>query len=346
MKFTLAFLLLLIIHLFGHGQYNARCKNDSNYIYIHNTCFHRDSVNFPYDPLDTNFVGLYFKDNSFKVIEGKYYDFYISRISKVNNGYLIDAQTIIDSSVVFVKIVSFDNKKTKNKKLKKGNTYKINLYRYFYNPLQSHPEYRRIFNIVLDNKVVSIVGNGFRYVFVSPNIIGKTFVNQNDILNFEKTVSDNELKVNQFINKFIQNLFLNKDTSSFNDYFDKHQFVSISNALIYCNHMYFTPNQVLNDFEDKQPKKITCRRNDTYLNENSPYHIFIGILRENSLAKTMLNSCPCKIENVSTKIIYINDKFYTIRSQIIFSNTAKLNITFVLFKAGNEFKITAISNNI
>jgi hypothetical protein len=92
--------------------------------------------------------------------------------------------------------------------------------------------------------------------------------------------------------------------------------------------------------------KITCRRNGPYLNENSPYHIFLGILRENSLAKTILNSCPCKIENVSTKIIYINDKFYTIRSQIIFSNTAKLNITFVLFKAGNEFKITAISNNI
>jgi len=160
---------------------NIDKSKDSSYVLIQNVYYHKDSVFFKYDSLETYHLQYITNDNSFLINDSKYYSFKVISIYKLEDAFFIQLQTQIDNRNVIAYVVSV-NLKDKNKdKIKIGKTYRMKLLRYYEKPLSRSIEYKKNYDLMIGNHLVSILSTGwFPYIFVTQNLRGLNYINEID----------------------------------------------------------------------------------------------------------------------------------------------------------------------
>ncbi|MDR2980224.1 MAG: hypothetical protein LBV02_07285 [Bacteroidales bacterium] len=123
-------------------------------------------------------------DLSFLLQEDSCYDFKITGIKSLPEGYIMQARTCVDSLNVRAYLVTPKGYPIKSvqKRIKRGKNYRLHLRRYFLLPARVGIEAGSTVDVMLGNKVISINENGeYTYLFTSLDMEGLYQIKSRDV---------------------------------------------------------------------------------------------------------------------------------------------------------------------
>ena len=262
MKRILCLMLFFVqMHYIYSQTFDRSKEKDTSYIMIQNVYYHKDSINFLYDPLDVGFKQYVTNDNAFLVTDTTYYNFLICDIYKLEKGYFITAYTKILDSTVRVQIISLKERIFYKNKIKKGQYYQMKLTRYFEMPLRRGIESKTIYGVMVGEKSVGVLSTGwFPYLFVTQNLRGLEYRDSASIVNIEKDIKKLENELHVFLYQVIKSLSFKEDSNLLVNYFDTSQ-VKKSLKLYNCFSMGFSPSDVV-IYPSKKVEKFNWERHN------------------------------------------------------------------------------------
>lgn len=274
-----------------------------------------DSI--PVDPLIPKSVQIRINNFDFLIKENVYYNFFVSQIRPLNEGYLIECQTIIDTYKVYVYIITNKNSIfSKGKKIKKYHTYSLCLKKYFEKPSLPGIEISKIHDVMLGENTICVYSTGlFNYLHTSFNLEGLTYLDSNQVKKkierFENAKSDFDKIVCQFVNKISYNdnnnlLFQILDTNQLIKCFKKYNWSVFGRS----------PSFYLTDDPYPPSKKDPVNWVRSYkINSFEFNDMFWAMLKEDyKLPKIKQNekdSILCK--DISIELLFLNIDIFTIR---------------------------------
>lgn len=159
--------LLLLLSFFLIGVYAQ--NNGKN-----------DSTSFPVDPLAPRKPLLIINDYAFIINEDSTYSFKIYKtIKRIKNAYYIRAYTKVMDSTIRVDIVEPRTNIKEGERIRSGNTYTMQLKRYYPYYLVNHDSHynlQYIYNFLFGKKVVLFQPFCCTYVFTTDNLEGLRYV--------------------------------------------------------------------------------------------------------------------------------------------------------------------------
>ncbi len=201
--------------LSSQPEIKIRRDAKAHYIYIQ-----KDSNTIILDPLDTlHWQQIINDDFAFLYSDSVYYDCKVLRIDDFKEGYGVLVGSKIDNIPVRGYVITTNSNISKNKKIRVGRKYKMKLKRYFEKPVSRPIEGRSAYDVLIDTNVISVFSTGsFCYLFVSPNLIGLSYIEplQSDSIEFIK--KKKEIELSPFIYEFINSISNKKDTSLLKQY--------------------------------------------------------------------------------------------------------------------------------
>ena len=168
--------LLLLLSFFVIGIYAQ--NNGKN-----------DSTSFPVDPLAPRHPNVIIRDYDFIINEDSTYLFRIGPIRRIKNAYYIRAHTKVMDSTINVRIIVPKANTTRGDKIRRGNTYTMQLKRFYpYNLKYGLPDhYKYNYNFLFGKKLVIYQVFGGAYIFMTDNLEGLRYI------------SDTNKKQNEYI---------------------------------------------------------------------------------------------------------------------------------------------------
>jgi len=307
-------LLTFVQTQYIHSQTRDRSKEkDTSYIMIKNVYYHKDSINFLYDPLDVGFQQIRANDNAFLVTDTIYYNFLIDDVRNLKKGYFISAYTKIQDSLVYVQIISLKERMFYKNKIKKGDLYPMKLIRYSEMPLHRSIEYKAIYDVMVGEKSVGVLSTGWSYLFITQNLRGLEYLDSASISHIETDIKKIEEKLYIFLYQVIKSLSFKEDSSLLVNYFDTFQ---VKKSFKYYNKkfMYFSPN--LEEQPIYPPKKV--EKNNWQIHDiktNNFYSWFWGIINYFYLSQIPINRENKEIDfdDFAIKVLDFHDELYTVR---------------------------------
>lgn len=337
MKIIVSIIFVLFYYNQAFSQ-NTNVDNSNSYITINNVMYHKDSINFRYDVLDTGFRQIVNNDLSFLIEEGNYYDFKVYKISKRSNSYFINASTVINDTIVLVDIITFNrNWDNKNKnKIRPGKYYKIKLQRYFKNPLYNGIEYKPIYNVMLGKEAIGVLSTGYiDYLFVSQNLSGLNYADSSQIINIEKDKLKYEEKIHTFLFQVVKSITFAEDSSLLINYIDSIQIKESLRTYPITVLGGFSPSEPISNYQPKKiPKEIWFN-----IDTNSFNTWFWQVLKENYRLPQSNNKNNFQNDDVETDILYLQNDIFTVRVKwSIPSSNEVFNAVFII-KKESDFKV-------
>ena len=176
--------LLLLLSFFLIGVYAQ--NNGKN-----------DSTSFPIDPLGPQDPVVITQDYAFIINEDSTYLFRIYRpIRRIKNAYYIKADTKVMDSTISVKIIVPKTNTTRGEKVRSGNTYTLQLKRYYPYYLRHGLHHHDNYNFLFGKKLVTFQAIACSYVFTTDNLEGLRYV------------SDTNKKQNEYISTISPESFI------------------------------------------------------------------------------------------------------------------------------------------
>lgn len=176
----------------------------------------------PKDPLEGTFIRN--KNLSFLLHEDSCYNFYISDIIPLPDGYIILASTEVDGYCVYPYIVTPKKNpdiKIRQKKIKKGNCYKLRLRKYFLLPASVGIESGRIIDVMMGNRTMSVNENGFySYLFTSFDIEGLYQIKDQEVAIRKRKFQEEELNLKNSVLPFLEYISYRKYADNLFDIVD------------------------------------------------------------------------------------------------------------------------------
>lgn len=166
--------LLLLLSLFVIGVYAQNNKKN-------------DSISFPVDPLAPQNPSVIIRDYDFIINEDSTYSFKIFKPRRIKNAYYIGAYTKVMDSTINVRIIVPKTNTTKGDKIRSGNTYTMQLRRYYPYYLQHGLHYNYNYNFLFGKKLVIYQVFAGAYIFMTDNLEGLRYI------------SDTNKKQNEYI---------------------------------------------------------------------------------------------------------------------------------------------------
>lgn len=168
---------------------------------------------FPKDPLDSIWdyrASIINTDLSFLIEEDSCYDFCVMKIYSLPSGYIILTKSQINNYNVWAYIVTpkkCPDIKYIQKRIKRGENYKLHLRRYFLLPAQAGIEYGITVDVMLGKKTIGINENGYySYLFTSFDIEGLYQIKSKEILRRKLKFKEEESKIKNSIVPFLEHI--------------------------------------------------------------------------------------------------------------------------------------------
>lgn len=213
-------ILILLKYQYNYSQPSGNIK-DSTYLIINNSLTHKDSILFPYDALDVGFKQIINNDFSFLIEDSSYYNFTVSEIHKLKNGYGILLTSRICDTNTYTYVISRGKGVKNGEKIKVGNTYKMKLTRYFPEPLILSIEYPKIYDVMIGTEIIPVMATGlFSYIFITQNLNGLHYIDSLNAMDIKNEIKDDELRIQDFIYEFINSISTQNDTTDLLSFVD------------------------------------------------------------------------------------------------------------------------------
>lgn len=321
-------------------------EKDTSYIAIKNVYYHKDSINFLYDPLDVGFKQIIVNDNAFLVTDTTYYDFLIYDIRKIQNGYFISAHTKIQEMPVRVQIISMDEKLFYKNKIKKGKHYRMKLTRYFETPLKRGIEHMPTYNVMVGRKSVAVLSTGyFAYLFVTQNLQGLEYLDSASITHIETSSKKLKNDLHDFLYQIIPSLSFKEDTALLVNYFDTSQ---VKKSLK-CYKVSFISTWTSDYNSPYPPKKIEKYPWQNYGIKINRFHsLFWGAIDKFYLSLIPINrgNREYDFDNFAVKVLDVHNGLYTIRVRWKIHSHKPLTFqaVFVVKRYDKTFKVVGFNN--
>jgi len=307
----------------------------SNPIFSQNLQDRRDFEKkmLPKDPLEPEKPLIWNNSIDFLINDSLYYDVKIRNIHSLKNGYLINANTNTDDYSGYITIFTAKEKERNCQKIEVGNTYKMQLMRYYEIPTIKSNEAILIYDVMLGKNTMNILSTVcYNYFLVTHNLKGLCYIDSAIVENEKKTIEFKETAIREIAYNFVNYITFEYDTAIVPKYMDIRQ---IKRSL--CNHsQYFYKNKI--DKECPPPRRMpTNKPAILFLKFNT---IFNHILKEDYYLpkkKTTYPDYHLSKENINTKILYysIKDNIYTVR---IKWRLPKMSHDYVVIVSMKEYK--------
>lgn len=308
------------------------------------------------DPLDS--IYPYFSvrgqadSASFMIKENHNYLFTIDNIYRIRNGYIIEAETKIDSIVVLCYIVSPKINSNHSAPMQIKQTYELQLNRYFFTPSQVSTESVDVSDILLGNRTLSINKDGYYcYLFSCRNIIG-SYIKDRQTVESEKNLFVNDsMQLTSTIKDFIamvSSSYSQDELYSMIDTLAVKKTISAYGIYIQGR----SPSDFLLNYHKMKKKKWFFFNSPSYyyskkeLKRQSTYQIFSSMLKRDydlPLQDSVNNN---KIFLIDIKLLYYLNNVYTIQARWCNSEINKRYVIILnLKKQGNNFMIVGFNKS-
>ena len=320
-----------------------------------------DSTSFPVDPLAPRDPLLIINDYAFIINEDSTYSFKIKiykPIKRIKNAYYIDATTKVMDSTIHVVIIEPRTNIKEGEKIRSGNTYTMQLKRYYPYYLvnqDDHYKIQPIYNFLFGKKVVLFQPFFSTYVFTTDNLEGFRYVSdtnkqQNEdipnispesfiymILQKDSLKIRQEIDVSSVLSKYKQFRYSTKI---------KHKRLRRK----YCRILNWPPGTKVLKFPSSRVKKGRYIRskiqkvkseeqdeNKLFLILTEPYHYY----DDDRFQTFNIDS----VNIIESKLMYSKPPYYTYRVIWDYAPRPKQkNVTFLTIKnKDNHFKLVGIS---
>lgn len=251
----------------------------------------------------------------FLVENDKYYDFRILNISENNGGYIVEADTYIDS--FRVEVIILTSKKsytTRSLKIKQSQKYRLALKRYFEIPVFAGVENTPINDVLLGTHIHSIVTIGnFNYLFTSLNLDGLEYIDSSKTIPLFQKYYDNKTDIQDVVYSFINQITYELKNCNIIDYVDTFQLKR--NLKHYSTDFYF--NLYVNEqnyyYSPKNIKKFPWKSYN--VNPDVFNSVFWFMIKYYYNLPLISESTKGKIESkdIKTELLYTSNDLYTIR---------------------------------
>jgi hypothetical protein len=221
-------ILFILSTITAHAQsYMDLHRNDTSYLLIKNVWYHKDSIDFLFDPLETYFSKIVLSDDfAFLIKDSIFYDYKIRDIYKIKRGFFITLETRTEDTNIIVKVISFKHPKEKgsNKiKIKIGDTYKMRLVRYNKYPLIKSFEHHYNYDILIGKEAIGIASAGsYSYLFITDNLDGLYYIDSTTSANTYNYSKKARQQIHDFVYNVIRSMTFKEDSSKLNLYMDTH----------------------------------------------------------------------------------------------------------------------------
>ncbi len=219
-KYILMFIILAL--QLTYTQLFAVSNNSKTlFLSINYKCDSRDSMPIYKDPLEAGWQEMKHNSLDFLINDTSYYPFTVFDIHKYKQGYGIWATTRLHDTNIYVYIISIKGESIKTEKVKQGQTYRMNLKRYYEHPLATSAEFKQIYDVMLNEKNVGILSIGqFSYLFVTNNLVGLHYVDSVQANPLKKQILDYSTKLQVFVNSFVKAISFSEDSMYLSNYVD------------------------------------------------------------------------------------------------------------------------------
>lgn len=305
-----------------------------------------DSI--PIDPLLPKSVQIRINDFDFLIKENVYYDFFVSQIRPLNEGYLIECQTIIDTYKVYAHIITTKNSFfSRGRRIKKNHTYSLCLKKYFEKPSLPGIEISKIHDVMLGENTICVYSTGlFNYLHTSFNLEGLTYIDLNQIKKKIERFENEKFDFDEIVCQFVNKISYNDNENIMFQIVDTNQILK-SLKKFNCSVFGRSPSFYLTDdlYPPSKGKPVNWYRSYK-INSYEFNDMFWAMLKEDyELPKIKQNekdSILCK--DISIELLYLNKNVFTIRVKWKIPNikneyVAVLNIK----KIENKYLITGFN---
>jgi hypothetical protein len=322
-------------------------SQDTSYIMIREQWYHKDSINFLYDPWDIGTKQIYVRNFAFLVDDSSYHTYLLTNIWKIKGGYFFTLHTKLYDTLVQVNVISIKQKGDVflDRKVKVGQQLSLKLIRYFDRPLIRSIEYPPTYNVMMGIRSVGILSNrGITYLFVSKNLRGLSYLDSIHLTNEENIIIREQDSLNAFLLQVVQrisykeisaSLILDMDTTSVKKSIRSYRSsAQLPKGLGLADYMNIvSPIKKMNSYRWKYYKIKT----------SSIQLWFWGIINEfYALPKDYTDTNKSfPINNFEIKIVHLYKDVFTIRVRwsLPFENEKSYCAFFSIKKQDDKFKI-------
>jgi hypothetical protein len=204
------FFILIFALLVYNGIAQSSSKfQDTSYIMIREQWYHKDSINFLYDPWDVGYNQIYVRNFAFLVDDTSYHTYLLTNIWRIKGGYFLTLHTKLYDTLVQVNVISIKQKGDvfRNRKVKVDQQLSLKLTRYFDRPLIRSIEYPPTYNVMMGIRSVGVLSNrGITYLFVSKNLRGLSYVDSIQLINEENMIIREQDNLKAFLLQVVQRM--------------------------------------------------------------------------------------------------------------------------------------------
>jgi hypothetical protein len=283
--------------------------------------------------------------------ENSYYHCNINNIYRMKGGYLINVIIQINDSLFLNSdIVSFRKKQLNPSscRIREGNSYKMKIARYYTLPLQQSLEYKRIYDIVIHDAMVSVLSiSSLSYIFVSQNLNGLCYSDSTQLISNMKCLEKNKEPVQYFLTSVVNAIYFCEDSIFINDFFDTTQFILASRQYSKPISYWVDPTGPLMKYP---PRNI--RKEKHFLRLQPHYYCEKQCLSFNCAINSIRNKYPrgklennnaeCKILSVS--FLQFSEISLTVRVNWELPDSAlKYSAIFILKPDNSTYKVIGFS---
>ena len=311
----------------------------------------KDSTSFPIDSLAPRYQNVIIRDYAFIINEDSIYLFSIYKpIRRIKNAYYIPASTKVMDSTIDVKIIVPITNKTKGEKIRSGNTYTMQLKRYYPYYLQHGLEYHYNYNFLFGKKLVTFQAIACSYIFTTDNLEGLRYI------------SDTNKKQNEYIPNISPESFiymiLQKDTLKIRQDIDvssvhsKYKKFGKYTSVIkdkrlrrkYCRILNYPPGtKVLKEIPFRVKRNSSLK--DIIKSEEKDEDKLFYLLTKPYTNKFQTFNID-SINIIESKLMYSKPPYYTYRVIWTFSSMSSVKfVTYLTIKnRDNHFKLVGMSS--